>query len=216
MGFSMKKAIISLILLLSFGLSAALAAPTPELRPDAPSRYTVARGDTLWGLASRFLKDPWRWPELWNMNRSQIRNPHRIYPGDVLVIERSGMDVAIRLETTRLEPRVRIEPRDAEAIQTIAPSDIEPFLSRPLVVGATELHAAPQIAATEEDRVVLGAGNVAYVRGLERSADTRWQVFRRGDPLRDPETGELLGYTGIYLGEAELRRRGELALGHGA
>jgi hypothetical protein len=146
------------------------------------------------------------------MNRAQIRNPHRIYPGDVLVLERaSGGQVRLRLETTRVEPRVRIEERSSDAIQTIAPSDIEPFLSRPLVIGPNELDHAPQIVATEEDRVVLGAGNIAYARGLDRTSETRWQVFRRGDPLRDPATGDLLGYTGIYLGEAELRRRGDLS-----
>lgn len=206
----MKKAIISLIFLLSFG-ELALAAETPEVRADAPERYTVVRGDTLWSIASRYLKDPWRWPQLWNMNRAQIRNPHRIYPGDVLVLERSGGQVVMRLETTRVEPRVRIEPRSGDVVQTIAPSDIEPFLSRPLVIGPNDLEGAPQIVATEEDRVVLGAGNIAYARGLDRTSDTRWQLFRRGDPLRDPGSGEPLGYTAIYLGEAELRRRGELS-----
>ena len=206
----MKKAIISLILLLSFALAIA-ATTTPELRTDAPDRYTVVPGDTLWGIATRFLRDPWRWPELWRMNRDQVRNPHRIYPGDTLVLDRSGSRVTMRLETSRLSPRARIEPRDADAIQTIAPSVIEPFLSKPLVVGANELDAYPEIAATQEDRVALGAGNIAYVKGLRQSGETRWQVFRRGDPLIDPETKQLLGYIGIYLGEAELRRRGELA-----
>jgi hypothetical protein len=209
----MKKAIISLILLLSFSGVASAAASGPQLKVDAPERYTVVPGDTLWALANRFLKDPWRWPELWNMNRAQVRNPHRIYPGDTLVLERTtaGGQPRLRLETAKVGPRIRIEPRDVDAIQTIMPSDIEPFLSRPLVVGARELDGAAEIVATEEDRVVLGAGNIAYARGLDRSADKRWQLFRKGDPLVDPESGQVLGYTGIYLGEAELRRRGEMS-----
>jgi hypothetical protein len=209
LGSAVKKSIISLILLLSFSLAFAAIAPS-ALREDAPERYTVVPGDTLWGIATRFLRDPWRWPELWRMNQAQVRNPHRIYPGDTLVLERTGTQARMRLETARLEPRVRIEPLDAQAIPSIPPSVIEPFLSRPLVVGATELDTAAQIIATEEDRVALGPGNVAYVRGLDDNAHTRWQVFRRGDPLVDPETNQLLGYVGIYLGEAELRRRGEL------
>ena len=208
----MKKAIISLIFLLSFALATIAATTQPELRPDAPDRYTVAPGDTLWGIATRFLRDPWRWPELWRMNQSQVRNPHRIYPGDTLVLDRSGSQVQMRVDqSARLSPRIRVEPRDADAIQTIPPSVIEPFLSRPMVVGANELNAAPQIVATEEDRVVLGPGNIAYVRGVAKSEDARWHVFRRGDPLVDPDTKQILGYVAIYLGEAELRRRGELS-----
>ena len=207
----MKKAIISLIFLLTFSFLAVAATTTSDLRPDAPNRYTVVPGDTLWGIATRFLKDPWRWPELWKMNRGQLRNPHRIYPGDVLVLDRSGSQVTMRLETSRVGPRVRIEPRDADAIQSIPPSVIEPFLSKPLVVTATELDSAPQIVATQEDRVALGAGNIAYAEGLNKDQETRWQLFRRGDPLVDPETKELLGYIGIYLGEAELVRRGQIS-----
>ena len=206
----MKKSIISLILL-SFALAAFAATTTPELRSDAPERYTVAPGDTLWGIATRFLRDPWRWPELWRMNQAQVRNPHRIYPGDTLVLERSGTSVRMRLEQARVGPRVRIGPREADAIQTIAPSVIEPFLSKPMVVTATELNSAPEIVATQEDRVALGPGAVAYVRGVGTTQETRWQLFRRGDPLVDPDTKQVLGYVAIYLGEAELRRRGELS-----
>src|SRR5687768_12393587 len=151
----MKKAIISLIFLLSLAVAAFAATTSADLKPDAPNRYTVVPGDTLWGIATRFLKDPWRWPELWKMNRSQIRNPHRIYPGDVLVLDRSGTQVSMRIET-RAGPRIRVEPRDADAIQSIPPSVIEPFLSKPLIVHANELNSAPQIIATQEDRVALG------------------------------------------------------------
>jgi hypothetical protein len=205
LGCAMKKAIISLIFLLSFP---AFAATTADLQPTAPDRYVVVPGDTLWGIATRFLKDPWRWPELWKMNQAQLRNPHRIYPGDVLVLERSGGgEVALRVDgtrdTTRVAPRIRLEAREAEAIHTIANSAIEPFLSKPLVVTATELDSAPQIIATEEDRVVLGVGNIAYAQGV-RPTDTRWQIFRRGDPLIDPDSKQTLGYVAIYAGEAEL------------
>ena len=204
----MKKAIISLIFLLSFGM-VTLAATNVDLRPDAPDRYTVMPGDTLWGIATRFLRDAWRWPELWKMNRAQIRNPHRIYPGDVLVLDRAR--ATLRIETGRLSPRIRVEPRDAEAIQSIPPSAIEPFLSKPLVIGPDDLKSAPQIVATQEDRVALGAGNIAYVEGLAKDSSTRWQVFRRGDQLIEPETKESLGYIAIYLGEAQLLRRGDIS-----
>jgi hypothetical protein len=146
------------------------------------------------------------------MNKTQIQNPHRIYPGDTLVLERlpSG-EVRMRVEAEKIVPHVRVEALESDAIRTIAPSDIEPFLSRPLVVTPNELDRLPEIMATEEDRVVLGTGNIAYARGLERSGDTRWQLFRRGDPLVDPDTGQTLGFTAVYLGEAELRRAGPVS-----
>jgi hypothetical protein len=210
MGYAMKKAIISLIFIIS-SATAALAATPAELRPDAPDRYIVVPGDTLWGIATRFLKDPWRWPELWKMNRQQIRNPHRIYPGDVLVLDRSGGEVRLRLESVRLTPRVRVEPMDQQAIRSIPPSVIEPFLSRPMVVSLDELKTAPRIMATEEDRVAIGRGNIAYVEGLRAGQGERWQVFRRGGALIDPDNKEVLGYEAIYLGEATVRRYGELS-----
>ncbi|HYH40994.1 MAG TPA: LysM domain-containing protein [Burkholderiales bacterium] len=207
----MRKAIISLIFLLSFVAATIAATSGPVLQPSAPDRYTVVPGDTLWGIAVRFLRDPWRWPELWKMNAQQIRNPHRIYPGDTLVLDRSGGQLRMRLEQARVGPRARIEPRDADAIQTISPSVIEPFLSKPMVVSENELNSSPEIVATQEDRVALGPGAVAYVRGVANTQETRWQLFRRGDPLIDPDTKQLLGYIAVYLGEAELRRRGELS-----
>jgi hypothetical protein len=117
----------------------------------------------------------------------------------------------MRIETSRAGPRVRIEPREGDAIQSIPPSVIEPFLTKATIVQANELNSAPQIVATPEDRVALGGGSIAYVQGLAKDPDTRWQLFRRGDPLVDPETKQTLGYIGIYLGEAELARRGDIS-----
>jgi hypothetical protein len=208
----MKKPIISLILLLTWA-AGALAASSEDLRANAPDSYTVQRGDTLWGISGRFLKEPWRWPEIWKMNQDQIRNPHLIYPGDVIVLDRSGRDVQLRLSrnTVRLSPKVRVEPLAAKAVPTISPADIEPFLSKPLVVGANELDSAARIIATDEDRVALGAGDVAYVEGITKEQGGAWSIYRRGDPLIDPDTDETLGYIGIYVGEAQVRHFGEVS-----
>ncbi len=206
----MAKTIISLILLLA-PIVQAWAAESGSLKDTAPDRYTVVKGDTLWSISGRYLKEPWRWPELWKMNREQIKNPHRIYPGDVLVLQRLPQGAQLQLlslETVKLSPKVRVEPRDAQAIPAIPPSAIEPFLSKPLVVGQNELDAAARIVATEEDRVAIGAGNIAYAQGITKDKGETWQVFRRGDALVDPETKETLGYEAIYLGEARVRDYG--------
>lgn len=210
-GCFVTRLIISLFLLLAPVIQA-MAADAGALKETAPERYTVVEGDTLWSISGRYLKEPWRWPELWKMNQDQIKNPHRIYPGDVLVLDRSAEQAAlqlVKLDTVKLSPKVRIEPLEARAVPSISPAAIAPFLSQPLVVGQTELDTAARIVATEENRVALGAGNTAYVQGITKDKGEFWQIFRRGDPLIDPETNETLGYETLYLGEGRVRDYGK-------
>lgn len=204
---SMKNRIISLLLAVA-SMAWLAGAGAQELKPDAPERYTVQPGDTLWGISGRYLERPWNWPTLWNLNREQIRNPHRIYPGDVLVLNRATGQ--LHVETVALSPRIRTEDL-SNAVPTIPPAVIEAFISRPMILGENDLDSAPKIMATEESRVVVGAGNVAYVRGLDKSKGENWYIYRRGDRLVDPETGNLLGYMGQYLGEARVRQFGEIS-----
>jgi hypothetical protein len=209
----MRKAIISLILLVTPAWTAS-AAEAPAIQEGAPDRYIIQRGDTLWGIAGRYLKEPWRWPELWKMNQEQLKNPHLLYPGDALVLDRSGAEAKLQvvpLDTLRLEPRVREEPSERAALPSIQPSAIEPFLSKPLVVSAGELDGAARIVATSESRVTIGAGDRAFASGITRDKGDIWQIFRRGDPLVDPETRELLGYEATYLGDARVLRHGDVA-----
>ncbi len=208
MGCSMNKSIIALILLLA-PLAPALAASSSDLKDTAPDRYTVVEGDTLWGISGRYLKEPWRWPELWKMNQEQIRNPHRIYPGDVLVLDRSGHEARLRMANVpgeKLAPRIRAEPLAPKAVSSISPAVIGPFLSKPLVVSQGELDSAARIIATQENRVAVSVGDVAYAEGMAKNKNEIWQIFRRGDALVDPETKETLGYEAIYLGEARTRK----------
>lgn len=209
----MNKGIISLILLLTW-TAPAVAATSADLKESAPDTYTVQKGDTLWDISARFLKQPWRWPELWRMNQEQIRNPHRIYPGDVLVLDRSAREVQLRvsqLPAVRLSPKARVEALPAKEVPTIPPAAIEPFLSKPLVVSQTELDSAPRIIATPDNRVAVGAGEIVYAEGIVKEKGDAWQIYRRGDPLIDPETRETLGYEAVYLGEARVRKFGDVS-----
>ena len=187
--------------------------PLADLAPNAPDSHTVQRGDTLWGISTLFLKNAWRWPELWGMNLQQIRNPHLIYPGQVLVLERKdgratlrvGQESGIPSGTVRLSPRVRSELLDNGAIAAIPLNLIGPFLTEAVVFDGNALDAAPRIVATQEGRVMLSRGETAYVRGdLAGAHDFR--VFRELKALRDPETKEVLGYEGRYVGTAAYER----------
>jgi hypothetical protein len=193
-----------------------------DLQADAPDQYTVVKGDTLWGIAGRFLKDPWKWPQVWNMNRDQIKDPHWIYPGDVVRLDKSGEYPRLSLlpgggtgggadmaasNVVRLDPRVRIESLQT-AVSSIPGSAIGPFLSQPLIVEEGGLLNAPMILATEESRVIVSQGDTAYADRIGTNAGVNWQVFRQGVALRDPETNELLGYEAKYVGDARVRRYG--------
>ena len=185
--------------------------PLSELAPNAPESHTVQPGDTLWGISTLFLRSPWRWPELWGMNLEQIRNPHLIYPGQVLVLEKIDGRARLRLagsgdgeptNTVRLSPRVRAETLDNGAIAALPLNLIGPFLNEAVVFNANDLDNAPRIVATQEGRVMVSRGETAFVRGdLQGARDFR--MFRELVPLRDPETREVLGYEGRYVGTAE-------------
>lgn len=192
--------------------------PLEELAPNAPDSYTVKRGDTLWGISGLFLRKPWRWPELWGMNLQTIANPHLIYPGQVLYLEKDGGYARLRTsrsdgagDTIRLSPRVRSDSLATMALPTLQPHLIEPFLAEPLVVEADTLSQAPRIVATQDERVIMAQNDKAYVRGSNgqpfvRSADgnRKFRIFREAVPLKDPVSGEILGYEAHYLGQATL------------
>ena len=210
-----RKSITALVFLVVSGLAAAQAPSAPlVLKPEAPERYVVVPGDTLWGIAQRFTDSPWRWPELWGMNKDDIRNPHLIYPGAVIVLDRASGRLSIaggQAGTVRLSPRMRADSLAKQEIPSIPPSLIEPFLTRPLVVEPDGLDKAPTIVGTQADRVIIASGNSAYVRGIGDSKEETWYVYRRGPALVDPDTNKTLAYEAIYLGTAQVTRPGEPA-----
>jgi len=248
----LRKSITTLVFLVS-GATWAQAPTSPlAIKPDAPDRYIVVTGDTLWGISQRYTDSPWRWPELWNMNKEQIRNPHLIYPGYVLLLDRergqltiaqpggtgaresepgsgapesgapttgaptTGAPTTAAPPTTdpsivKLTPHLRAESLARQGIPSIPANLIEPFLTRPLVIEPDGLDKAPTIVGTQTDRVIIAAGNSAYVRGIGSSKEDTWYVYRRGGALVDPDTNQTLGYEAIYLGTAQVTRPGDPA-----
>lgn len=212
----LRKSITALALFLVCGIAAAQGTQAPlTLKPDAPERYVVVPGDTLWGISQRYTDSPWRWPELWGMNKDQIRNPHLIYPGDVLVLDRIKGQLSLQAGsaagTVKLSPRARAESLAKQEIPSIPPTAIEPFLTRPLVVEPDGLDNAPAVVGTELNKVMLSAGATGYARGLKDSKEDTWYVYRKGGPLIDPETNQTLAHEAIYLGTARITRPGEPA-----
>jgi hypothetical protein len=211
---------------LSLG-SANAADSSLKLADAAPNQYVVVRGDTLWDISARFLSEPWRWPEIWRMNQAQIKNPHRIYPGDVIFLERDADGKPrLRLESkrrssqskqdlssqsSRQHPQIYTEPL-SEAIPPIPPNAINPFIVTPLFVEENTLQSAPRIVATQENRVILGKGDTAYVENAD-PALKKWELFRKGQALYDPENpNRILGYEAFHLGSATQMKPGRPAV----
>jgi nucleoid-associated protein YgaU len=203
--------------------------PLGDLAPNAPDTYTVKRGDTLWAISGLFLKNAWRWPELWGMNLQDIRNPHRIYPGQQLYLEKSNGRAVLRTrqaqtdgpptDTVRVSPRTRFETLADASIPTLAPNLIEPFLNEALIVDEAVISNAPRIVAAQEGRVLLSRGDRAYARSqyaagstagkplsIEKGEPLNYRVFRNATPLKDPTTKAILGYEAQYVGKAEIAR----------
>ena len=209
--------------------------PLSELSPNAPDRYRIKRGDTLWDISGLYLRRPWRWPELWGMNLQQIRNPHLIFPGQRLVLHKANGRAWLSLDqgdmpTVRLSPRVRSENLAETAIPPIPLSVILPFLNEALVVDENALAGAARLVATPENRVLLSQGDRAYARGqygdsgrqlgqplrLEAGSPRLLRLFRNAVALKDPGSGEILGYEAQYVGQAELVRSEDILLGTGS
>jgi hypothetical protein len=142
------------------------------------------------------------------MNRDQIRNPHLIYPGDVVVLDRldGQWRLSVDRPTTRLSPTVRVSPLDAEAIWSIPPGDIEPYLSRPLITGPWGLEGSAEIVAGRDGRVVRGSGDVVYIIGMDPKAGDLWHIYREGRTFRGDDGDEFLGTEQRFLGSAKVER----------
>ncbi|MFP5391899.1 MAG: LysM peptidoglycan-binding domain-containing protein [Gammaproteobacteria bacterium] len=203
-------------------LAAPAQAITCEFKPNAPDQHLVVKGDTLWDISGTFLEHPWCWPQVWGMNKEEIRNPHWIYPGQTIYFDRKNKRLSLKAPGSggdddadgngangrngplRMSPQLRTEGLGRDSIASIRGDVIEPFLSQPLIVEADELKGAPRIVAAQEGHVFLGKDDKVYVRG-DLKGISSFQVFRPGNVLKDPQTGKLLAYEAVYLGTVKLQ-----------
>ena len=220
----MRKLLLSLLLacIACHGMAA-----EDLLREDRPDSYTVQDGDTLWDIASMFLEDAWRWPDIWHVNPA-IENPHLIFPGDevylaevdgetVLTVRRGDAARTVTLSPVRegdrnerLAPRVRAEPL-VSAIPAIPLDDVAAMLTHARIVEQDTLSEAPYVLGGTQDNLVLGPGDNFYARGEWNEDTSVYGIFREGNVYLDPETREVLGFEAMEIGLARaLRRSGDV------
>lgn len=203
-------------LILAVTAACASAAEPLKLVDNPPDRHIVVKGDTLWGISGKFLKQPWRWPEIWQMNKEQIKNPHWIYPGDIILLDMSSGSPRLKMakrvggQDGKGQPTVYSTPVQ-QVIPSIPPSAIEPFISQPLIVETAEQDSPVKIVATEEDRMMVGSADSFYATGIPDASVEKWHIFRKGKGLKDPDTGEIIAYEAFFLGNARLVKPGEPA-----
>lgn len=214
---------IALLLALSSSVFAADEMSTPPtactFRPNAPDKHEVIKGDTLWGISQMFLDHAWCWPQVWNMNRDQIKNPHWIYPGQTVYFDRvngrlslsegtaSNTNSGENIPTVRLSPQIRAEGMTDNAITSISANSIEPFLSQPLILEENALADAPRIVAAQQGHVNAGKSEKVYAMG-DLHGEIIFQVYRPSTALKDPQTKQILGYEAAYVGALKLLRTG--------
>jgi len=217
----LAAAVAALVFTLGFAVPAGPAAGQSSgidrsvipIAADAPERYVVQKGDTLWDISGRFLRDPWYWPEIWYVN-PQVQNPHLIYPGDVLVLTWVDGQPRIMLErggATRLSPRVREQPL-SEAIRAIPWEIVEAYMSKPTVLAEEQIEAAPYVVTARDQRRITSSGDRIYARRLDDAGvDSSWMVYHVGSQLKDPDTGDHIGFQGVYAATGKVQETGDPA-----
>ena len=187
-----------LIAVALFALSA--TGYTAELREGAPQKYVVKQGDTLWDISGKYLESPWKWPGLWRANPG-VKNPDLIYPGDVLEIGYAGGKPYL----------YRSRRGSGSPIGTIDPKKIRPFLSRPIVLNDEMMETSGYILAFKDTNLMTHENSIAYARNIDATPGSRYDIIRKGNRLRDYETGEELGYGGTHVGTVTVLDDGDPA-----
>ncbi|STZ77223.1 LysM peptidoglycan-binding domain-containing protein [Bergeriella denitrificans] len=202
----MKRAIITLLCAAGLAISASAAASALQIRPDAPQRYTVKPGDTLWGIAGKYLYSPWQWNHLWGANRSAVANPHLIYPGQVLVLRHENGRPVLGFDNGSLNsdgiPTVRLSPRLRESsgygIPTVNVDFYRLFMQHPQIIPPTQTADAPRLVEGPDSRLLYTQGHRVYAYGVD--APGRYLTYRINKNITSPDTGKILGQEAVFSG----------------
>ena len=202
----MQKRIITLLCMAGVAISAQVHAAALKVRPNAPQRYVVKPGDTLWGISGKYLYSPWQWNRLWGANRSEIRNPHLIYPGQVLVLRYVNGQPRLGFEGSSMGsdgiPTIKLSPRIRETsgygIPTVNVNFYRLFMKHPQIISRQETADAPRLISGPDNRLLYTQGNRVY--GYGNIEPGRYLTYRINKNITDPDTRKFLGQEVVFSG----------------
>jgi hypothetical protein len=190
-----------------------LLLPLAATAQEGARTYVIKKGDTLWGISERFIKDPYYWPGLW-ANNPDIRNPHFIYPGQTLAIYDGRIE---------LIPAYPSAPAAATAIEADAPL---PWASLPEpspaitintlggargFIGEDEIAHAGILVDTVDNRILMASGDKVFVKPHDPAAirpGDRFSLIAVGERILHPVTGQPIGYQVAALGSLQITESG--------
>lgn len=183
-----------------------------------PSKeHVVVHGDTLWDLSGNYLKDPFIWPEIWQVN-PQIDDPDRIYPGNQVQLPGHAPVTPPTAALPHLAAPATppTSPPTAEA----APPETPPAPPAPLVASTDRIAHSGWLAGLHEEvgmgrvlgswhpqRKMLATDASLYLSLGNRDgvvAGDRFQIVEQGEVIRHPETDKPVGRLIRVVGEVEL------------
>lgn len=193
------RSIIGLIFFLAFSFNC--GADVVKINSDHPTKHVVVKGDTLWDISAKFLENPWEWPKIWRHN-TQIKNPHLIYPGDIITLCFINNQPMLCVNSSgRIQPSIRYQDHEPEAIAMIPMGAIRPFLSSPKVLNEDDLNNAPYIVAFADEHLIAATNADIYVRSILKRDFMHYTTYRVGETYKDPDTDEVLGYEAIHIAD---------------
>ncbi|WP_404341607.1 LysM peptidoglycan-binding domain-containing protein [Pseudoalteromonas mariniglutinosa] len=200
--------------LLAFSVTLPVVADVLKIKKDAPKQYVVEKGDTLWDISGIYLDNPWRWPELWQIN-SHIADPHLIYPGDAISLsyDQNGQPrLVINKRYKKLSPTGRITPKGTQAVPTLPLELLRPYLTYEQAVNADDIASMPYVLGANVNTKMNTLGHVLYIKG-DLNLHEAYGVYRQGKAYVDPNTNDVLANKAELVAIVRTFRAGDVKKG---
>jgi hypothetical protein len=192
--------------------------------------YTIKKGDTLWDISAKFLKDPFLWPKLWQRN-PYITNPHWIYPGNPVrlsaleevkkeepkkIVEEKPIEAEVKKEVApvvaevkKVEPPPVVEKKPEVVVQKkpVEEKGVHPEIRSAGFIAGFDYKGIGIILDNRDGKNLLAEGDILYLafKTAERiSIGNRYTIVKASDIVRDTVTDKKIGRKYNIAGNIEI------------